>query len=365
MKKLSRKLFIYSCTSLATLSACAAYAQEAAYAPTLEGGWTASVGTFYVIPDSASQEFASSVTEINGSRQKLGQGHELANPVNNNGEYDFGIEATLGYVFEDTANSIELSWRGFDADSDAATSGLYIIPDISPDSSPEILPADVSNTIKYDLDSADLMITQFLNIGENMQLRLLGGLAFLYLDQKNNTTYDIVTPAGQDTTTDFYHNANSKYQGFGPRLGLDTRYDFGQGFGIVGGGSVAYFLGELETTANTTVNFESIDQTSDIASLEDNIDSHTVVNLRANLGIDYVYFFDNEERSTVGLELGYLVDYYLDAVNQITGTNSGNGVFCLNGCSQIIDNGVTTDTASSELSSVSFSGPYLNLKGTF
>lgn len=363
MKNAVNKLFVLSCCSLTTLAALSAQADEMAYAPTLEGGVFASVGTFYVIPDSVSQEYATSVTNLETTQlDRAFEATALGNPVNNDGEYDFGLEATLGYAFADTANSIELNYRWINADSDASAAGVYVIPDFGPNGSPEFLDADVANALNYELDSADLMMAQFLNIGEFMQLRLLGGLAYLNLEQENHTTYT----NAQVTSEQFFHNNNSQYEGWGPRVGLDSRYDFGNGFGIVGGGSVAYFLGELNSNASTTDNFQL---NNNFVHFEDNIDSHTVVNLRANLGVDYVYFFDNDEGSTLGLELGYLVDYYIDAVNTITGVNQTSGGKGTSGTDQrtvFVDAGAgSTDLANTELSSVSFSGPYLNLKGVF
>lgn len=367
MKTSIKKLFIYSCSSLATLATCSAFADEMAYAPSLDGGLTASVGTFYVVPDSASQEYTTTVAPIDfeglPDARLATDGYVLATPVNNDGQYDFGIQASLGYIFEDTANGIELSYRGLDADSDASTSGLFLVPETGGQvPTIDVLSSDVDNTINYQLDSADLMISQFLNIGEHMQLRFLGGLAYVNLEQDNNTNYSAF-----EKEYELYNQTNSDFQGFGPRLGLDTRYDFGHGFGIVGGGSVAYLLGELDSNES----FEDNNQ-GNLLAYENNMDSHTVVNLRANLGVDYVHFLDNDERSTIGLELGYLVDYYIDAVNQMSGNQNGTRILAcaeFKACVSPIDTNQTGSTAgrsvATELSSVSFSGPYLNLKGTF
>jgi hypothetical protein len=87
-----------------------------------------------------------------------------------------------------------------------------------------------------------------------------------------------------------------------------------------------------EDTAEGTVGVHGHDQN----------DNHAVTNLRANLGIDYVYFFDNDNLSTLGLEIGYEVDTYFDGV----GTTSVLG-------------------GETDVTDVTFSGPYINIKGVF
>lgn len=204
---------------------------------------------------------------------------------------------------------------------------------------------DTSGYLDYELNALDLLIGQFINIGDSMQMRLSGGLAYVELEQKRKT---ILNATGDTPNTGILSHQTSTYSGLGPRLGLDTRYDFGQGFGILAGGSMAYYLGEL--TLDLYFNPDSQDHPDSRNSSEDILDSHAVMNFRANFGIDYVYFFNDEERSAVGLELGYLIDYY------------DNGI----GASNVIA-GILPAAAGEPAytTSVSFSGPYLNLKGVF
>ncbi|HLF66247.1 MAG TPA: Lpg1974 family pore-forming outer membrane protein, partial [Gammaproteobacteria bacterium] len=74
----------------------------------------------------------------------------------------------------------------------------------------------------------------------------------------------------------------------------------------------------------------------------------TVTNLRANIGVDYV-FFDEDDGFRLGLELGYLVDYYADAIHELSTVVAARG----------------SSLDSSNMNSLSFSGPYLNVKGAF
>lgn len=280
--------------------------------PEFEGGLTASIGTFYVMTSADNQAYAQ---QFNDSADP----DDGFTTMNVEPDYAFGFDASLGYIFPETANAVELYYRTVSSDgSDSAENVAGSGSDL-----------DADGTINYDLNAFDLMFSQFMDIGRYMQMRFSGGIAYAELDQKLEADR-----YNNDDASDNIHNQNhSTFTGWGPRIGIDTRYDFGMGVGIVGGGSMAYYLGKLKATSD-----------ADGTSLEDNHDNHNTTNLRANLGVDFVYFVNDEERSTIGLELGYLVDYYADGVGTV---NTSNGNTAL-------------DTFA-----VTFSGPYLNLKGVF
>lgn len=270
--------------------------------PVLEGGFSATIGALYLVPTSDNQSYGVNVTP------------DALSVLNFDTDYEFGLDVVLGYIFPETANAIELFYRELST-SDDATHTVLIDDEIE-----ESLHGDIS----YDLNAVDLMISQFIDVGHFMQMRFLGGLSYLDLSQNKKVhRHDDEVNIKND----------SDFNGLGLRVGVDGRYDFGSGFGIVGGGSAAYYMGELDISGH-----------SDDVALEDNRDNHTVANFRANLGIDYVFFMGNEaeEHSTLGFELGYLFDYYNDAAGDIAA------------------DGLNLDTFA-----VSFNGPYFNLKGIF
>jgi hypothetical protein len=319
-----KNIYLGSLTSLAILASSMAHAEQMVTVPTLEGGVTASIGTWYAVPSADNTEYHVVTPDENSN-------HVL----NNDGDYDFGWQATLGYVFDETANGIELSYRGLNNDNDetfseSTTTGATTNSGI------------LKNNISYELNAFDLMLSQFIEIGDSMQMRFLGGLSYVELEQDftNNSHVSRVNSDGT-RTRDTHDKDHSEFTGWGPRVGIDARYDFGQGFGIVGGGSAAYYLGELEFTETFTCHSDGL-QCGSNESIDDDHDNHAVTNLRANLGIDYVYYMDEDDFDypTIGLELGYQVDYYANAIAQ----NPSDDVDSI---------------------AATFSGPYLNLKGAF
>jgi hypothetical protein len=323
MTHISRKIFLGSLTSLAVMASSNVSAEQIATAPTLEGGFTASVGTFYVTPTSDFQDYSVFVDQ-----------EDALITINNvDPGYQFGIDASFGYIFEETANSIELLFRNITTSDSGSASGNFAHEG----------EGDYKGDLGYELDSFDLMLNQFMNLGEVMQLRFSGGLA--YVDLERSETGQFVPT---DNTQDNYnYKLQSNFKGWGPRVSIDTRYGFDdniEGIGIVGGGSMAYYQGDMDS---------SIDESQDGGlELENNPGNHAVLNFRANLGIDYVYFFNNDEGSTLGLELGYLIDFYDDGAL----------------VSEFHDAGSYPEGkigSATETTSISFAGPYLNLKGVF
>jgi hypothetical protein len=329
-----RNIYISSLTSLAVISSAAAFADEGAYVPQLEGGFTGSVGTFLVTPASDIQRYILIQDEAGNT--------DTTDSVNPG--YQLGIDASFGYIFADTANSVEVFFRNITTSDKSSTTGLTEpFDDID----------TVYGDLGYKLDSFDLMFSQFINLGEVMQLKLSGGLAYVDL-QRSETAYAEYIDTNFE---DFSIQTESKFQGWGPRVGIDTRYGFGddiEGLGIVGGGSMAYFLGDMDSS---TINVDANEPNS-----SNNPGNHAVLNFRANLGIDYVFFFDNDEGSTLGLELGYLIDYYDDAL-LITNDVKNEGGY--GKAANDYAPGFFNVNSNVQSSALSFAGPYLNLKGVF
>jgi hypothetical protein len=90
-----RKLIsIFILSSLAGIS----HANQAITVPELEGGFTASIGTFYAKPSSNNQNpsFPSGTIDLNS---------------NNNQDNQFGTQGSIGYIFNNSPNGVELSNR--------------------------------------------------------------------------------------------------------------------------------------------------------------------------------------------------------------------------------------------------------------
>jgi hypothetical protein len=315
-----RNIYLSSLTSIAVLSSAATFADEGVYVPELEGGVTASVGA-WIATASSSQN--APIFSNKGSNQ--------VEALNVSPGYDVGIDASLGYIFDETANGIEVFYRNFDTNSSSEfTANNPVIPGGAT--------VDITDNLGYELNTFDLMIHQYMNIGEHMQMRFGAGASYVELEENESGTI-----APQDTAKledGAFIQQSSEFRGWGPRLSIDARYDFGddiEGLGIVAGGSVAYFLGDLDSVTPEPT-------TDGIDFINNDLDSQAVTNLRGNVGIDYVYYFEDQDLPTLGLEVGYQVDYYADAISTSQSNRGSELTFT---------------------EPVTFSGPYVNLKGVF
>ncbi|MGA2654356.1 MAG: Lpg1974 family pore-forming outer membrane protein [Gammaproteobacteria bacterium] len=340
MKRISKSLLVFSFTSLTILSPCV-FANLNAYAPEFEGGFTFSIGTFYAAPGSDTKAYAEA-NNTDGTTQYYYPSTQ----------YDWGFEAAIGYVFDETANGIELSYRGLNSTSDDT---LLVDPEttfIDFPGWPSLRNGDEAiNQLTTQFDNADLLISQFLDIGYAVQMRFVGGLAYTKVKQNGSTE---ITDVGYEGVRSTLEQSYSQYEGWGPRIGIDARYDFDEyleGFGVIAGGSVAYFFGELNS--HTTVEDLDLADGDDVIELltdvQQNTNNHAVLNLRGNVGIDYVFFFDDEEIHAFGIELGYLAEYYQEAINQISTSSATE----------------TRGDFDADLIAASFMGPYVNIKGVF
>ncbi len=358
MKRTSNKPLLYSLTSLVVLSSSVAYAETRVTAPTLEGGFTGSIGAIYLSPSSDDQNYAGTYADVENTTTT----EVIAeNIVEVNPGYDFGVQASLGYLFEDTANGLEFFYRVINtSDSDNVSSDANTIVFI-PQFDDEVLSA--SSDLSYELNAVDLMFNQFMDIGDVVQMRFSLGASYLNLE-KDQTSYYVGFEGGlEEELLALDYASDSQFSGFGPRFSTDARYEFGPGFGLLGGASLAYYIGDMDVRdtfiAEAIVNPGLKQNTEkDTQNYNDDLNNHAVTNLRANIGIDYVYFFDDEEGYTFGIELGYLVDYYADATQKLNYI-SDNAHEARN-----IERAEAIYT-DSDSNSITFSGPYLNIKSVF
>lgn len=357
-----------------------------------------------------------------------------------NPKYNFGFRVALGYVFPDSGNDVQLGWthfnkgRTYDASTypgQVLTTGLGhhffhfdsdrgrfgdVFPDFDRfddfdfedfgDNDLEQLPAARSN-VNFRYDAVDLDVGQFVDIGTRLRTRLFGGLR--YARVKNNVTNDYlanytfgrnvfvgdaegeavlagdrggrVTFAEQD---EFY----SKFNGIGPRFGVDTSYHLGYCFGLVAHVSGSLLVGKVSSSTQTdfarvlTVNDRRLAGVPEEILFEDDervfIDAHqnnisttkenrVVPAFDAKLGLDWSYIVPSNG-SVISIEAGYQWTQYIDAIDRYHVHDTRYGI--RNGAEFVVDEGngfnrrgplVDPVLVTKTTSSVGFDGPYLNL----
>ncbi len=278
--------------------------------PNLQHGVNFTLEGLYLQPSNSDLTYSSSTTSSGSA--------DTANSNSVQPSYALGFGVGLGYVFPQSGNDIQAHWQHFNQSTTNTTNETD-----SSDEGVSAISASSDTTFKF--DTIDLDVGQYLSIGTRLQTRLFAGLR--YVNLQNNTTNTYTDPV--NAIKSFSEVIDSKFQGAGPRIGVDTSYHVKDCFGVVAHLATALLVGR--TTDST--NYYGTDGSS--LSLEPDNQTRVVPSLDAKLGFNYTVGFKNGT-SNMTIEAGYQVTQYVDAIDKIQ------------------ENGTTT-------SSVGFNGPYLSL----
>lgn len=246
--------------------------------------------------------------------------------------YSFQFLVGAGYLFGHSGNDIQLDWSHFDQGSGSAYSvelpamipvGFITGPDFH---SPTLLIGGdgrvlAKNHINSEFDAIDLTLGQSVSFGSRLVARFYGGLQYAQIEEGITNYYlsssQLVPPNNFSETDQF----SSQFEGIGPRLGVETTYGMGGGFGVRAHGGGVLLVGE--TQANTVVNTDFPvfpeqgppfyeDQTSSLGVDEQ---FRVVPGWDAELGIYYTLPF-NQGKGNALFEFGYKVTEYVDVVDR-------------------------------------------------
>ncbi len=273
--------------------------------------------------------------------------------TNPNYHWAFGIQ--LGYMFPGTGNDITASWTHLnthDSDSVNAGSGGVITPvPLSPAAAvtnPGLLSSGNGRSTNK-LDAVDLMAGQRIFIGSDFNLRLSAGLEYARLQNSISNSFSgttpntpsILVPGGITNVVTAYNSGEtSTFNGLGPKIGFDGRFCFGDsGFGFDSHLDGGLLIGNISDNQNassvTNTSITSAATGTLLATGQDVIvgsssadqNRRVVPFLDANLGVDYMYKFNNAGQSSLTAELGYEASNYFNAIHTINvlgGVNNEN-----------------------------------------
>lgn len=187
--------------------------------------------------------------------------------------YDWGTHIQLGYLFPSTANDLTVNYTYFH-------------------------PRNSGNHEGIDLDSVDLEAGQRLTTGA-FDMRMFAGVGYSHL----NYTFNDDTLA-----------LASKFHGFGPKIGVDTRYQLTNGLGLHTNINTDLVVGTFANRYQNTVKNDgkvSIDAKSESAN-------YLMPHAGAKIGVDYMYPISVRNKSLVGFEVGYQADHYFKAFKNVS-----------------------------------------------
>ena len=235
--------------------------------------------------------------------------------------YDAGFAVSFGYLFAD-GKDVTVDWTHLDSNTSssiaAPNSEYFIGPDfqIGPDSIPV---RAASGKARFDYDVVNVNGGQTVNFGSHMTTRFFGGLSNPYLRERVTATFtgNVVTApnAGPFSTR---QRVSADFTGVGPRMGLESNYEVGYGFGIIGEAAVSALIGSNTSKTSYLSSSQELlndfGQTSNYQTIKDDNITQVIPAIDAKIGLSYSYAFCNGEVLTV--KGGYQAAVYVDAINQ-------------------------------------------------
>lgn len=228
------------------------------------------------------------------------------NANNNVNNWGWGFKIDGSYHFS-TGNDVNVNW--YHLDHTTNKSGLNVPLLIESGTVTDSVDSYVaSGTSKW--DAVNVEFGQHAHFGEWKNIRFHGGVEYAHLQANTNLAI-----AGRTIDTRNYPGAiygtqtTSKYNGFGPRVGADYLYNWGNGFAMYANGASALLVG-TQSFNSSVGSFV----TQPATSLETANGSATAVvpELEAKLGVKYTYAMAQGDLS---LDAGWMWVNYFNGLN--------------------------------------------------
>lgn len=218
-------------------------------------------------------------------------GTTLDQPILPNWNWGFNVEA--GYHFG-SGKDINLNWYQNNGNATMIENGKF----------------------KSNWDAANAELGQSINLSSNQTLRVFGGVQYarIYTDIRDSTSKIFMS---------------SLFNGFGPRAGMDMKYNLATNFGIYAKAATALLTG------NSSYN---------VLGLLGGYNRRVIAELEAKLGADYTYEI---AQGAFTVDAGYMWFNYFNAVQGLSANTLADK-----------SNSVSVKV----LGDYSASGPYVGLK---
>jgi len=232
--------------------------------------------------------------------------------ISNNWAWGFMIEGSYHY---NTGNDANLNWYHLSRSSTKNFSGAYTF---SFGTTPTNTAGSASSDPKW--DAVNLEFGQRVDFGEDKNIRFHGGAQYARVANSVN----IAATSGTTFSADYANDPT--FNGFGPRLGADLNYDWGNGLGIYANGAGSVLVGTTKGSYSSALIYSGLSSTNFASN------SQTVVapELEAKLGLKYDYAM---AQGDLTLDIGWMwVNYFNVQTSQLsTGTDIVNSDFGLQG----------------------------------
>ena len=242
--------------------------------------------------------------------------------ANHNPNYNWGFQIEGSYHFN-TGNDLDINWYHLSKSSTKYTgaSAPIVVP-FTASIYDTITPVSGAASVDPRWDMVNIEVGQHVDFGDNKAIRFHGGAEYARLANKASLSAvnDVASTVGATTTTavsSIYSTYSPTYNGFGPRLGADMSYDWGNGLGIYANGATAILAGSSAYSASLT----------NVATGTSYSVSHSrtqiVPELDAKLGATYTYAM---AQGDLTLDAGWMFVNYFNVHRTVEGTTNDFGL---------------------------------------
>jgi len=239
------------------------------------------------------------------------------NAPTNAPKYNWGFEIEGSYHFN-TGNDLNINWYHLsksNSNSFGAQPAYAFNDPITGAFTSTVEGGNSSTDPKW--DAVNFEFGQHVDFGDNKAIRFHGGAQYARLANNTSLNAGELIHFGTTTTSyDFTSVVNKTYNGFGPRVGMDMSYDWGNGLGIYANGATAILAGTRATNGTyTDSRHNSIGGSSS--------DTVIVPALDAKLGATYTYAM---AQGDLTLDAGWMWVNYFDVHNDASSSASNFGL---------------------------------------
>jgi len=202
---------------------------------------------------------------------------------NFNDNWGWGFQLEASYHFN-TGNDLNVNWYHY---SHETTHSFFLDGAIVP----------TYYRIEPKWDAVNVEFGQWVDFGEQKNIRFHGGLQWAQVKREINTT----------TAGVLFSTGETEFDGIGPRVGSDMSFDLGNGFAIYGNGAMALLVGDNDFNVSSTLLGVALSGSK----------TTVIPEFEAKLGATYTYPM---AQGDLTLDAGYMWVDYLNANQTFVGT---------------------------------------------
>jgi len=246
--------------------------------------------------------------------------------------YGWGFKLEGSYHFS-TGNDLNLNWYHVNNSGNNNNDNVTLLSGFIVFGAPELTGVTAASFSTHPTwDAVNLEFGQYVNFSEMKSIRFHGGVQYARTTSDLDVTVSGI-PAVSLAASTLAFDQESTFNGFGPRVGADMAYGFGNGFGVYANAATALLIG---STSYTTANVITTTATSVVTlnNLVSGSDSNLVPELEGKLGATYNFAM---AQGNLGIDAGWMWVNYFSPLASVgfdtTGTEIGvaDSTFGLNG----------------------------------